>query len=136
MVLHLKIIGVLLIVLSLVHVIFPKRFGWKNELKSLQLLNRQLMYVHTFFVALVVFLMGILCLTSANELVETNLGRKVAFGLWVFWTLRLIFQFFVYSTDLWRGKKFETAVHVVFSLFWIYLSMVFLGVWCPKLIAF
>jgi len=126
----------LLIVLSLVHVIFPKRFGWKNELKSLQLLNRQLMYVHTFFVALVVFLMGILCLTSANELVETNLGRKVAFGLWVFWTLRLIFQFFVYSTDLWRGKKFETAVHVVFSLFWIYLSMVFLGVWCPKLIAF
>lgn len=136
MVLHLKIIGVLLIVLSLVHVIFPKRFGWKNELKSLQLLNRQLMYVHTFFVALVVFLMGVLCLTSANELVETNLGRKVAFGLWVFWTLRLIFQFFVYSTDLWRGKKFETAVHVVFSLFWIYLSMVFLGVWCPKLIAF
>lgn len=126
----------MLIVLSLVHVIFPKRFGWQNELKNLQLINRQLMYVHTFFVALVVFLMGVLCLTSANELVETNLGRKVAFGLWVFWTLRLIFQFFVYSTDLWRGKKFETAVHVVFSLFWIYLSMVFLGVWCPKLIAF
>jgi len=133
MVLHLKIIGVLLIVLSLVHVVFPKRFDWKNDLKNMQLLNRQMMYVHTFFVALVVFLMGVLCFTSSNELVETDLGHKVAFGLWVFWTLRLIFQFFVYSPDLWRGKRFETAVHVVFSLLWIYLSVVFLGVWRPEL---
>ncbi len=107
MVLHLKIVGVLLIVLSLVHVVFPKRFDWKNELKNLQLLNRQLMYVHTFFVALVVFLMGVLCLTSTQELVDTNLGRTVAFGMWVFWTIRLIFQFFVYSSDLWRGKRLK-----------------------------
>jgi hypothetical protein len=136
MVLHLKIVGVLLLVLSLAHVVFPKRFDWKNDLKNLQLINRQLMHVHTFFVALVVFLMGLLCLTSAKELVETNLGQTVAFGLWVFWTLRLIFQFFVYAPELWRGKQFETAVHVVFSLLWIYFSVVFLGVWRPELAVF
>ncbi len=124
---HLKIIGALLITLALVHIAFPKYFNWKENLKSLSLVNRQMMTVHTFFIALTVFLMGLLCLTSSNELVETNLGKKISLGLGVFWTIRLVIQFFGYSTDLWRGKKFETLMHVVFSLFWTYLSFIFLS---------
>lgn len=73
---HFKIIGTLLIGLALVHVIFPKYFNWDKELKLLSLINRQIMIVHTFFIALVVFLMGLLCLTSASQLIETELGRK------------------------------------------------------------
>lgn len=124
---HLKIIGALLITLALVHIAFPKYFNWKENLKSLSLVNRQMMTVHTFFIALTVFLMGLLCLTSSNELVETNLGKKISLGLGIFWTFRLFIQFFGYSTDLWRGKKFETLMHVVFSLFWTYLSFIFLS---------
>ena len=45
---HLKIIGVLLMSLALVHVIFPRYFHWKEELKDLSLMNRQMMKVHTF----------------------------------------------------------------------------------------
>ena len=123
---HFKIIGVLLIVLACVHIIFPRYFNWKEELKSLSLINRQLMTVHTFFIALVVFLTGLLCLTSATELIETKLGRTILLGLGLFWSIRLIIQFFGYSSKLWRGKKFETTVHVLFSLLWIYLSVVFL----------
>jgi hypothetical protein len=123
--LHLKIIGFLLIVLSLVHIIFPAYFNWTTELSSLSLINRQMMYVHTFFIALIVLLMGLLCLTSANELIKTALGKKLAMGLGVFWALRLFVQFAGYSSKLWKGKKFETAIHVVFSLFWTYVSVVF-----------
>tara|TARA_R110000737_G_scaffold217581_1_gene233983 strand:- start:720 stop:905 length:186 start_codon:yes stop_codon:yes gene_type:complete len=45
---HLKIIGVLLMALALVHIIFPKYFNWKEELKSLSLINKQMMTIHTF----------------------------------------------------------------------------------------
>ena len=123
--LQLKIIGTLLILLALIHVVFPKRFNWKEELSTLSLINRQLMYVHTFFIAFVVFLIGLLCVTSSQELIETPLGRRIALGLSVFWGVRLIFQFFGYSAELWKGKLFETVVHIIFSLFWIYLTIVF-----------
>jgi hypothetical protein len=124
--LHLKIIGALLVVLAAIHAVFPRRFEWKVQLSSLYLINRQLMYVHTFFIALVVFLMGILCLSSAHELVTTTLGKRIMLGLGVFWSCRLFFQLYIYSSELWKGKRFETIVHILFSFLWSYFSFVFL----------
>ena len=122
---HLKIIGTLLIALASAHIIFPRYFDWENDLKPLSLINRQMMVVHTIFLALTVFLMGILCVTCTNDIITTKLGNKIALGLFIFWMLRLIVQFFSYSAELWRGKRFETFVHVLFSLFWAYMSLVF-----------
>jgi hypothetical protein len=124
--LHLKIIGLLLILLASIHVVFPKYFNWKIELNSLSLINRQLMYIHSFFIALAIFLIGILCLTSASELTNTPLGQKISLGLGIFWLVRLFIQFFGYSSKLWKGKAFETFVHVFFSIFWLYLSTIFI----------
>jgi len=125
MILQLQIIGIILFLLGWVHIIFPTYFNWKEELKDLSLINRQLMYVHTFFIALVVVLNGLLCFLAAEELLFTALGKKICLGLAFFWGLRLFFQFFVYSTQLWRGKPFETLVHIVFSLLWTYLTVFF-----------
>jgi hypothetical protein len=124
--LHVKIIGIVLIAVALMHIVFPRFFKWKQELNSLSLMNRQLMIVHTFFIALMVLLNGFLCLSSAPELINTNLGKKISLGLGVFWTIRLFIQFFGYSTAVWKGKSFETTVHVLFSLLWAYLSFIFL----------
>ncbi|MEE3999647.1 hypothetical protein V1T75_04780 [Tenacibaculum sp. FZY0031] len=121
---HLKIIGCLLMLLALIHVIFPKYFNWKDELKNLSLMNRQMMMVHTFFIALTVFLMGSILVLESKELIETNLGRKIILGFAIFWSIRLFMQLFVYSPKLWRGKKVETAIHVFFTCFWIYISIV------------
>lgn len=125
--LSLKIAGILQIGLALLHAGFPRRFGWKVELASLSLLSRQVMYVHTFFIALTVFLMGVLCVTSAGELINTALGQRVSLGLAVFWLSRLVTQFLGYSSELWRGKTFETVVHIVFSILWVYLSATFVA---------
>lgn len=127
--LHLNVIGFLLIVLSIVHAIFPKYFNWENEFRSLSLINRQMMYVHTFFLALTLFLMGILCLTSAKEIVETELGKRLALGLGIFWIVRLFFQFLGYSSKLWKGKIFETTIHILFSILWTYLSFIFISIY-------
>jgi hypothetical protein len=124
--LHLKIIGILLILLALIHIAFPKYFKWKTELNSVSPINKQMLYVHAFFIAFVVFLMGLLCLTSSTELTGTTFGKRISLGLGIFWATRLFFQFFGYSSSLWKGKTFETTMHVMFSFLWIYLSMVFI----------
>jgi hypothetical protein len=125
---QLELIGALLVVLALLHVAFARYFDWRREFAVVSLINRQMMYVHTFFVAFTVGLMGLLCLTSAAELVGTPLGRRVALGLGIFWLARLLIQFFGYSASLWRGKRFETIIHVLFSVLWTYLSVVFFQV--------
>ncbi len=124
---HYKITGVLLIALSIIHIIFPKYFNWEKDLSPLSLINRQMMYIHTFFIALVVFLIGLLCITSSKELIETDFGKRIALGLSIFWTIRLFIQFFGYSPKLWKGKTFETTMHILFSLLWTYLSILFLA---------
>ncbi len=131
--LHLKITGLILTILGLIHIFFPKYFNWKSELKGLSLINRQMMYVHTFFIGLIVFLMGLLCLTYSSELIETPLGNKIVFGFGIFWAARLVVQFFGYSAKLWKGKKFETVIHILFSFLWAYLSAVFFFIyWMGK----
>ncbi|KAA5828110.1 hypothetical protein FPF71_04555 [Algibacter amylolyticus] len=129
MYIHLKLIGVLLILLALIHIFFYKYFKWETNLKSLSLINKQMMTTHTFFIALTIFLMGLLCLTSSTALIETSLGRKICLGLGVFWSFRLFFQFFVYSKKLWKGKKFETLMHILFSIFWVYFSTTFIMIY-------
>jgi hypothetical protein len=124
--LHLKITGILLILLALIHIAFPKYFKWKTELNSVSPINKQMLYVHAFFIAFVVFLMGLLCLTSSTELTATAFGKRISLGLGIFWTTRLFFQFFGYSSTLWKGKTFETTMHVMFSFLWTYLSTVFI----------
>ncbi|MDB5008930.1 MAG: hypothetical protein JWQ84_1732 [Mucilaginibacter sp.] len=122
---NLKVIGVILIMLALVHSIFPKYFDWVNELSNISLINKQIMYVHTFFIALILIFMGLLCLTSANEIIYTKLGSRISLGLGIFWGARLYVQFFGYSTKLWRGKRLESMVHIMLSILWIYLSISF-----------
>ncbi|HTE25500.1 hypothetical protein [Flavitalea sp.] len=115
----------LLVLLALIHFLFPRYFKWKTELNTVSHINREMMYVHTFFIALTVFLIGVLCLTSAIELTTTPFGKKISLGLGLFWTIRLIFQFIVYSSSHWRGKRFESIIHVVFIFLWTYFGCVF-----------
>jgi hypothetical protein len=123
---HIKIVGCLLIALSLMHIIVPKYFKWESELASLSLITKQIVYVHTFFIAFMVLLMGLLCLSYSHELIHDAFGRVISLGLFGFWLTRLIFQFLVYSPKVWRGKRFETIAHIMFSLTWMYFTTVFL----------
>lgn len=129
MTIHLYSSGIVLIALAVVHVIFPQKFNWKNELSNLSLINRQMMQVHTFFIALFVGLNGLLNILGAELLQEGPLAKLIAGGLTVFWGCRLFCQFFVYSPLLWKGKTFETLVHVVFGAFWAYLTIMYTLLW-------
>lgn len=123
---HLKIIGVALILLALGHIVLPRWCNWAEELAPLSLLNRQLMQVHTFFIALIVLMFGALTFFFTDDLLsKSKLAQATLAGFTLFWAIRLVFQFFVYDTTLWRGKRFETIVHILFAYFWTYCTIVY-----------
>ncbi len=122
----LQITGAVLMALGLVHAAFPRYFRWREETAGLSMLTRQILYVHTAFIGITVFLIGLLCATCAHELTNTQLGRRISLGLAAFWGIRLLVQFFGYSPELWRGKPFETIMHILFGLFWSWLTTLFL----------
>jgi hypothetical protein len=129
LILHLRIVGGMLIVLALAHPLFGIHCDWKKDAARLSPLNRQIFHVHTFFICLVLVLMGVLCLFYPQALVTpppaTQLAKLVLAGLTIFWGTRLLFQWLVYDGALWKGNRLNTTVHIVFTLLWTYFTVVF-----------
>jgi hypothetical protein len=73
--------------------------------------------------------MGILCLSMSEDLLQTQLGQNISFGLGLFWTVRLLVQLFGYSSELWKKKRFETGIHILFIFLWTYISVVFFSIY-------
>ena len=122
MIVHLRIVGALMALLVVMHLFVPGRLRWREELARLSTINRQIFYVHTIFIVLLLALLAVLFAAYAEALLEPGpLSRAVLTGLTIFWTLRLLTQWFVYSPEVWRGNRFNTAVHAVISVVWIYV---------------
>jgi hypothetical protein len=126
LILHLRIVGLVMASLVLINLHVPARFHWREELSRLSLLNRQIFQAHSVFLVLMLGLFSALLLTSAADLLEpTRLSRAVLTGLTIFWGLRMVMQWFFYSPEIWRGNRFNTVMHYVFSVTWIYVTAVF-----------
>lgn len=122
----LRLAGVLLLLLAAVNLYVPKRFAWADELQRLSLLNRQIFVVHAGFIVLMILLMAALTLALPRDLMApSRLSRALLAGMGLFWLVRLLVQWFVYDSRIWRGHRFYTAMHYVFTAVWIYFSATF-----------
>jgi hypothetical protein len=123
---NLRLVGLMMIALVFVNLLVPRRFRWREELAGVSLLNRQIFQVHGMFIVLTLALFAVLLLTSSDALlVPSPLSRAVLAGLTIFWGARMLAQWFVYSPDIWRGNRFRTVMHYVFSATWIYVTVTF-----------
>lgn len=122
---HLRIVGIIMAILVVVNFFVPARLRWREELARVSLVNRQIFQVHTMFIVLILAMFAVLLLTSADALLEpTRLSRLVLGGLTIFWGVRMLTQWFVYSPAIWRGDRFNTAMHGMFSVAWVYVTAV------------
>jgi hypothetical protein len=122
------VVMLLLVPLNLFDV--PRRFDWRTDMASLTLLNRQIFWVHAWFLCLMLAMLGLLSLWLAKPLlVPTPLARALTGGLAVFWAVRLVLQWAYYSWHIWRGNRFYTIVHFVFTLLWLFLTVTFALAW-------
>ena len=123
---HLRLVGVVMASLVVVNLVVPGRFHWREEMSRLSLVNRQIFQAHSVFLVLTLALFSALLLTCGTALLEpTRLSRAVLFGLTVFWGLRMLMQWCFYSPLIWRGHRFNTVMHYVFSVVWVYVTTVF-----------
>lgn len=120
---HLRIVGALLVCLGLSHALFNRYFGWEKELAAVSLLTRRIFFVHSFFIGLGLVLSGGISFFCAEALLQPGRLSSMALGsMVIFWLCRLITQFFVYDTAIWRGRPLWTAMHVAFCVLWCYVS--------------
>ena len=123
---HLHVVAFVMAALVLVNLMVPHRFRWRDELARLSLLNRQIVQAHCFFLIVLLGMFAALLLTCAEALLDhTRLSRAVLAGLTLFWGLRMVMQWWFYSPEIWRGHRFNTVMHWIFSATWIYVTGVF-----------
>ena len=124
--LQLRLAGAGLLLLALLHALFPRRFNWREGLAGLSLFDRQIFHVHTLFVAVTIGFFGVLSIVAAGELGAGGpLLRTLLGGFAAFWLLRLAVQLFVFDRSLWRGHRFNTAMHLLFTALWTYLAVLY-----------
>jgi hypothetical protein len=122
----LRVAGIGLILLAVLHVPIGRHLKWREEAPLMSPVNASIFRVHTFFICLVLVLMGLPCLLDPLVFLERSRAAIwLSSSFAVFWITRLYVQWFVYTADLWRGKKMETIVHAWFTVFWLFLATLF-----------
>lgn len=122
----LRMAGLGLILLAILHAPIGKQLKWVEDARRLTPVNASIFHVHTFFICVVLVMMGLPCLLEPDIFLKpTRAGLWFTWSISAFWAIRLYFQWFVYPPDLWRGKRLETFVHVWFTLVWAALSALF-----------
>jgi hypothetical protein len=108
-----------------VHAALPRALGWATELGGLSLLNRQVSYVHCYFVGLTCALWGLLALTAGAALREPHpVTRGLLVGAVVFWGSRLVVQLGLFNPAHAGTSGRWRAASLAGTALWAYLTAV------------
>ncbi len=76
----------------------PRMLNWRDELAVLKPFLRSLFYVYGVFIVLTIIGMGVISIAFAGEIATSpGLGRAFAGFVLIFWSARLVVQFFVFD---------------------------------------
>jgi hypothetical protein len=102
--------GVLHFGILLASALVPKVLDWNAALGKLDLLSRQLVWVHGVFIVLVIVGFGLLSVLFPTELAAgTPLARGLCGFIALFWAARLCVQFFVFDAKPFLKTTFLQA---------------------------
>jgi hypothetical protein len=122
----LRTAGVGLLFLAALHIPIGRELRWREDASRLTATNQAIFHVHTLFICLVIVMMGLPCLIDPQVFVErSRAGAWLSWSFAGFWAARLYCQFFVYGSELWRGKRRETIIHWAFTVVWTTLTALF-----------
>ena len=108
----------------------PFRLNWREELKSLPRLHRQLYFIYGGYVVLGIVSLGLTCICCADDLaVDQPLSRAFALYAAAFWGIRLSLQTVLdtkpFLTTWWltAGYHLLTLLFLAFTLLFGFLSV-------------
>ena len=118
--LALRMAGTSLLVLSIFHLVLWRALDWGREIDRLSPLTARVFAVHTFFVAFVLFALGLLSLVAPHLLLApSDLARLLLGTIVVFWMARLILQPLVFDRLMRAGWTRSVPLRVGANVLWL-----------------
>jgi len=114
--------------------VLPSVLDWKTALKKLDVLSREVIWVHFAFIALVVISFGALSVLFAGVLTTgSTLARAVCFMIALFWGARLMIQVFVFDARPMLKNLFLKAGYHGLTVVFTYQAIVYsLAAFLPR----
>ncbi len=106
--------GAIQFVIVMVNIPLPRRLRVKENLAGAPLFLRQIVYVHWFYIVLIVGLFSVLSFFFASELIGgSRLGLFLATFIAIFWLLRIGLQWGYYDKAVRRANRSLDALYSV-----------------------
>ncbi len=102
----------------------PHVLDWKGELRKLDGLSRQLIWVHGLFIVLTIIGFGMLTSFFSSDLAAgTPLARAVCGFIAFFWGARLLVQFFIFDARPFLKSAFLKLGYHCLTLVFFYQAL-------------
>jgi hypothetical protein len=122
----LRLAGVVQLGILIASFLVPRVLDWRDSLRSLSKLSRDLIWVHGAFIVLVIVGFGLLTIVEAPDLAAgTPLARAVCTLMGLFWLARLGVQFFVFDASPFLTSRFLRLGYHGLTVAFFYLSVVY-----------
>jgi hypothetical protein len=118
----LRLAGVVQLGILLASFLVPRVLDWRDSLRSLPKLSRNLIWVHGAFIVLIIVGFGLLTIVEAAG---TPLARAVCTLMGLFWLARLGVQFFVFDASPFLTSRFLRLGYYGLTVAFLYLSVVY-----------
>lgn len=110
------------LVLSMGSLLVPVALKWKQHLKVVQPLMRQMFWTYAAYIFLINICFGLMCLVANRDLVNDSfLANFIHLMIALYWLIRIGIQFFYFDrTYLPKGKIYilgEVALVILFVAF-------------------
>ncbi len=104
--------------------------GWRESLRQLPLLVREVFHVHLWFISFTLAMFAILTWRFAEEMASgaDPALRWLAGAMAGFWALRTLLQVVYYSPSHWWGQTARTLIHVACLVIYGGLASLYLAV--------
>ena len=112
----------------------PVVLDFRGQLKNVSGLMRQLVWVYAIFIFLTIVAFGIVSVTFAETLAGgTPLARAVCGFIALFWTARLVIQFFVFDAKPYLRNSFLKLGYHGLTVVFTYHAIVYsLAAFAPR----
>lgn len=121
---NLTVVGIVTLGLGVLHSALPRVLRWDRDLAGASTLNREVSYVHCYFIGLACLLWGLLALTAGPALLERSpVARLVLIGAVAFWFSRLVIQLTVFNRHADESAPW-CVLSVAATVLWLYVTVI------------
>lgn len=122
----LQFAGVSMVCLALAHLSFSRMLNWREDLRKLTAINRQVFIVHTVFLAIGILMLGVDCIFFSQTLTDRSQLAMVATASFAMcWFSRLVCQLFIFTGPISENSKLEAVLRICGTSLWTFYTALF-----------